>query len=474
MLQGLSLSTWGNKRMTGISDTPAVALNLKQAINIVAVPNEDQISEPEPENKAVFCKSLGIDPKRAWELANLIRIAGTDFKIFNDWFNDSENNPDDFLLEEDRNLQEINNRNHRIYVDKKITNDVIEEYFVINNKDIKCGDHKQFPESEYIEYEVLKTYEFLSYHPFRKQKIDIDRFGFIVEREVQGEKLIFIVFRGTRELAEWFNNSQFRQVDFLEIDKKDTQELIPGIPDYGKVSQGFNKMYTEFRPGVLNKLTGLNIGLRTLDRMARKYFHKIDKKKFKDKSIQKAITEFYESNIAKQSNTHIYITGHSLGGALATIAGLDLVASNLGLRESIEHKKIANPIHLYTFASPRVGNNIFAKTYNDLIKKGDIKVYRFANTEDLVTNIPFSVWLKAGVDLDNKLLLGLRTAFNKVTGGIFEADYQHVGIPICFTHQALRENQSTATVGDNHNMTRTYCGSLPRSEDICRINNSIL
>lgn len=451
--------------MTGISDAPAIALNSKQAINIIADSDEDQISGPE--NKVVFCESLSINPKRAWELANLIRIAGTDFQIFNNWFNNSENNPDDFLLEEDRNLLGINRRNHRIYVDRQITSGVINEYFVSNNIDIENSDDENFPDDKYIKYEVLKTYEFLSYYPFRKQKIDIDRFGFIVEREevkdgkLQGEKLVFIVFRGTRELAEWFNNSQFRQVDFLESDKKDDQAYITGIPGYGKVSQGFNKMYTEFRPGILNKFPGINVGLKALDRKIRKYFRKTNKK-LENKSIQEAIKEFYESEIAKHKNTHIYITGHSLGGALATIAGLDLVASNLGLKEGIKKEKIVNPIHLYTFASPRVGDNIFADKYNELINDGHIQVHRFANTEDLVTNIPFSVWLKAGVDLDSRLLLGLRTAFNKVTGGIFEADYQHIGTPVCFTHQALRANQSTATVGDNHNMTRTYCGSLPQ------------
>lgn len=444
--------------MTGISDAPAIALNSKQAINIIAVPDEDQISEPE--NKVVFCESLDIDSKRAWELANLIRIAGTDFQIFNNWFNNSENNPDDFLLEEDRNLLDINRRNHRIYVDRQITSGVIKEYFVLNDTNIGNGDDENFPEDKYIKYKVLKTYEFLSYYPFREQKIDINRFGFIVEREDQGEKLIFIIFRGTRELAEWFNNSQFRQVNFLEIEKKNTQAYIHGIPSYGKVSQGFNKMYTEFRPGILNKFPMVNIGLRALDKKIREYFHKTNKS-LKNKSIQEAIKEFYESEIAKQNNTHIYITGHSLGGALATIAGLDLVASNLGMKEGIEKEKIVNPIHLYTFASPRVGDNIFADKYNEFINKGHIKVYRFANTEDLVTNIPFSVWFKAGIDLDNKLLLGLRAAFNKVTGGIFEADYQHIGTPVCFTHQALKANQSTATVGNNHNMTRTYCGSLP-------------
>ena len=91
--------------------------------------------------------------------------------------------------------------------------------------------------------------------------------------------------------------------------------------------------------------------------------------------------------------------------------------------------------------------------------------------EDLVPNVPFPVWFKSGLDLDGKRLAAMgRSAFNRVTSGIFEKDYQHIGVPVYFTHQARRYDENTkllkktATIGDNHNMTATYCGALPKME----------
>lgn len=49
----------------------------------------------------------------------------------------------------------------------------------------------------------------------------------------------------------------------------------------------------------------------------------------------------------------IFFTGHSLGGALATVAVADLTAEG-----TVNHT--LHPVHLYTFGSPRVGNEILA------------------------------------------------------------------------------------------------------------------
>ena len=121
----------------------------------------------------------------------------------------------------------------------------------------------------------------------------------------------------------------------------------------------------------------------------------------------------------------------------------------------------------YTFASPRVGDNTFAKAFSKFIKEERIKAFRFANSEDIVPKIPFSVWFKSGQNSDENekisLILTATNLFNQVTQGIFDKDYQHVGTPIYFTHQPIREGSNTGTIGDNHNMTRTYCGVLEQN-----------
>lgn len=78
------------------------------------------------------------------------------------------------------------------------------------------------------------------------------------------------------------------------------------------------------------------------------------------------IVKFYET---KKEGRTLFITGHSLGGALAT-----LCASRL--RAGI----------LYTFGSPRVGGRHFAKYMDSDFN--DITYYRFVNNADIVPHVP--------------------------------------------------------------------------------------
>ena len=52
------------------------------------------------------------------------------------------------------------------------------------------------------------------------------------------------------------------------------------------------------------------------------------------------------------------VTGHSLGGALATLAAFDIRKQLLDNRQSNTH------VVCYTFAAPRTGNHAFARDYN--------------------------------------------------------------------------------------------------------------
>jgi triacylglycerol lipase len=67
------------------------------------------------------------------------------------------------------------------------------------------------------------------------------------------------------------------------------------------------------------------------------------------------------------------ITGHSLGGALATLAAFTLEKTKYAVRG------------VYTFASPRVGNAAFRKVYNPLLGN---KTHRVVCAGDLVPLIP--------------------------------------------------------------------------------------
>ena len=76
-----------------------------------------------------------------------------------------------------------------------------------------------------------------------------------------------------------------------------------------------------------------------------------------------------EGVLQRNKTKKLWITGHSLGGAMAT-----LCASRLEEREPI----------LYTYGSPRVGGKEFCDGMQ-------VTHYRFVNNNDVVTGVPF--WL---------------------------------------------------------------------------------
>jgi len=85
-----------------------------------------------------------------------------------------------------------------------------------------------------------------------------------------------------------------------------------------------------------------------------------------------SVAKEIEASILKLKDTPLYITGHSLGAALATVATQRL-EHNPRIREIIAA--------CYTFGSPRVGDSHY-----DIEFKSPI--YRVVNTTDIVTIIP--------------------------------------------------------------------------------------
>lgn len=74
---------------------------------------------------------------------------------------------------------------------------------------------------------------------------------------------------------------------------------------------------------------------------------------------------------------HIYCTGHSLGGALATLLALELSTTQLAKSGVIS-------VTMYNFGSPRVGNKRFAEVYNERVKDS----WRVVNHRDIIPTVP--------------------------------------------------------------------------------------
>lgn len=272
-------------------------------------------------------------------------------------------------------------------------------------------------------YKILATFSYTGYWVGISDDVP---FGFIVKQELEDQPdspNLYVVFRGTRDEPEWFSNFQYAQVPFL------TGTLATTLTsDWGYVSRGFNKMYT--RPDQVEQ--GI---IQTLFHQSRSSIG----------SLRESIINTLNDAHLCPPTSQVYVTGHSLGGALATLATLDIK----------KHTPFQTPI-LYTFASPRVGDPTFVRQFDDL------QCYRIANSEDLVPTIPPPTSRLIGKEMINSVTPARRATLEfllKVGRGVLDAAlnteyiYEHIGEPIYFTHQR-------DAISHNHNLFLTYREAL--------------
>ena len=133
------------------------------------------------------------------------------------------------------------------------------------------------------------------------------------------EDYIAAVFRGTDEIADWLDNLN----------------VVPISGPFGKVHKGFHNALMDVWP-----------------------------------SMRRTIREIRKEDGQRRP---LWLTGHSLGGALATIAASLLVEDD-------------EPFFgVYTFGSPRCGDREFARVYK--VEAG-ARTYRFQNNNDIVSRVP--------------------------------------------------------------------------------------
>ena len=84
--------------------------------------------------------------------------------------------------------------------------------------------------------------------------------------------------------------------------------------------------------------------------------------------------------LANGGKYHLSITGHSLGGGFATVAGYYLAS------DPFLH--LASSVRIYTFASAQVGCRHFQHGFQHLEESGRLMHARFTNSNDLVSLLP--------------------------------------------------------------------------------------
>ncbi|CAM9427194.1 unnamed protein product [Chrysoparadoxa australica] len=92
------------------------------------------------------------------------------------------------------------------------------------------------------------------------------------------------------------------------------------------------------------------------------------------KSVDQTLTDVVESATGGDADGwDIYITGHSLGGALATLCALDFSTKFSGAK-----------ITMYNYGSPRVGNRAFKQLFDSSVPDA----FRAVNNLDVIARLP--------------------------------------------------------------------------------------
>ncbi|MGD1928764.1 MAG: hypothetical protein ACFB12_07620 [Leptolyngbyaceae cyanobacterium] len=162
-----------------------------------------------------------------------------------------------------------------------------------------------------------------------------DDYKYLVNRSTDTQAFMFrkhqhivLVFRGSQQAADWATNFKFRMKQFA-VARMPQDDAIPT----GEVHRGFHDAWQSVEKRVLYRLK-----------------------------------QWYVPG-----KTQLWITGHSLGGALAALAATSLEYQGF---------QVAG---LYSFGQPRVGDWSFTRAVNS--RMGD-RMFRYVNNNDVVPLIP--------------------------------------------------------------------------------------
>lgn len=216
---------------------------------------------------------------------------------------------------------------HLVYEDKEYVQDIVRLWL---SAESDLAWMKQSP----ADYTVDVIKQWLREGENRKARELKEDFKYLVNRTTDTQSFLFkkghhivLVFRGSQQAADWGTNFKFRMKQFAIIQTR--QEAA--IPT-GEVHRGFQDAW---------------------------------------QSVEKRV--IYQLNKWWTPETQLWVTGHSLGGALAALAAASLEYQGF---------RVAG---LYTFGQPRVGDWAFTKQVNE--RMGD-RMYRFVNNNDVVPLIP--------------------------------------------------------------------------------------
>ena len=199
---------------------------------------------------------------------------------------------------------------------------------------------------------------------------------------------IFVVIRGTKTPLEWFDDFAAEPTPFT-----------PSGQSWGKTGHGYARLFNDLSPQILQLLGSYKAGGGSLN--------------------------------------SIYVTGHSLGAALAHLTAA-AIAAEFGVK----------PV-TYTFSGPRAGDSSFAAA----TRAAGLETWRIFNTEDIVPTVPPAAVQCATPSMGMHVMTPMTQALSSFVK-LSTIGYQHVGHPIAVSFHY-------DVVADNHSLDY-LCGEIQK------------
>ena len=152
-----------------------------------------------------------------------------------------------------------------------------------------------------------------------------------------------VAFRGTKDIRNWMTDFNATPVSF--------PWLFESGPDVGDVHAGFGHALRDAWLKVNAAVTAM---------------------------LPTPAVAHVNNTISMPPQPTLWLTGHSLGGALAVLTG-----AVLSMWQLAQMRPVAG---IYTFGQPRIGLYKFCGNYDQVLRP---KTFRFVNKADLVPRVPF-------------------------------------------------------------------------------------
>jgi len=188
------------------------------------------------------------------------------------------------------------------------------------------------------------------------------RFYGLIARNKETQNDFVLAIRGTEGATEWWDDASAYMVPFAQA------------PHAGRVAHGFDKIYSTLKIVQHPRTAGALLSTLASLELQGSFAEQLEQLHGRLEQVTTRQARFLEKK-GRPERPYI-VTGHSLGAALCTL----FVMENKE-RDQFDITTVC------TFASPRVGNMQFARTFNLLPSDS----WRIVNSSDLVPKLPLHI-----------------------------------------------------------------------------------